>query len=74
MSRHRFRGLLDGQPIPTSPASAPVGSGFMACPIAVPQGMMGQMWLWQQAYQLAFEQARGVLRPSPLDRFAASLN
>jgi len=36
--------------------------------------MMGQMLLWQQAYQLAFEQARAVLQPSPLDRLVASLN
>lgn len=74
MSRHRLRGLLDDQPIP-SPSSAILSmSGFMACPLAVPQGMMGQMLLWQQAYQLAFEQARAVLRPAPLDRFASSLN
>jgi len=74
MSHHRLRGLLDNRPIPTPSSAIPSVNGFMACPLAVPQGMMGQMLLWQQVYQLAFEQARAVLRPSPLDRFAASLN
>ena len=74
MSRHRFRGLLDERSIPSPSSAIPSMSGFMACPLAVPQGTMGQMLMWQQAYQLAFEQARAVLRPSPLDRFTASLN
>ena len=74
MSRHHFRGLLDDRPIPSPSSAISSVSGFMACPLAVPQGMMGQMLMWQQAYQLAFEQARAVLRPSPLDRFTASLN
>ena len=74
MSHHRLRGLLDDRSIPTPSSAIPSVSGFMACPLAMPQGMMGQMQMWQQAYQLAFEQARAVLRPSPLDRFTASLN
>ncbi|MBI1916842.1 MAG: hypothetical protein HYS12_19215 [Planctomycetes bacterium] len=74
MSRHRFRGLLDDRPIPSPSSAIPSVSGFMVCPLAMTQGMMGQMSMWQQAYQLAFEQARAVLRPSPLDRFVASLN
>ena len=74
MSHHRLRGLLDDRPIPTPSSAIPSVSGFMVCPLAAPQGMMGQMQMWQQVYQLALEQARAVLRPSPLDRFTASLN
>ena len=74
MSPHRFRGLLDNRPLPSPSSAIPSVSGFMVCPLAAPQGMMGQLLMWQQAYQLAFEQARAVLRPSPLDCFAASLN
>ena len=71
MSPHRFRGLVDSQPIPGPSSSVPSVSGFMACPLTTLQGMMGQMLLWQQSYQLAFEQARAVLRAEPFDAPAA---
>ena len=74
MAHHRFRGLVDDRSIPSPSSAIPTVSGFMACPLTIPQGMMGQMLMWQQAYQLAFEQARAVLRPSPLNRLVASLN
>jgi hypothetical protein len=73
MAHHRFRNLLDDRPALGPSSAIPSVSGFMACPLAVPQGM-GQFLMWQQAYQLAYEQARAVLQPSPLARFSASLN
>src|SRR4051794_22016567 len=73
MHGHLSRDPVARGPTPGTPAAVPM-SGFMMCPLAMPQGAMGQMLLWQQAYQLAFEQARAAAQPSPLERLTASLN
>ena len=74
MIRHRFRGLAEAGPVPGAAAPVPSMSGFVVCPLAVLPGMAGQTLAWQQVHQFAQEQARAVLRPSPVERFAASLN
>ena len=74
MSAPRFGSLEDTRPASSGSLSRPSVSGFVMCPLAVPQGMTAQMLMWQQAYQLAFEQARAVLQPSLLDRLVPSLN
>ncbi len=68
MHRHRFRGFVDKTPVQHASGHPGVGVGFMACPVAVYPGMMAQVMLWQQAYQIAFEQARAVLQPSRVER------
>jgi hypothetical protein len=63
MHAHRFRDSLeDTQPLSSLPTMLVSASGFMVCPLAVRQGMMGPAVQWQQLYQLAFEQARESLR------------
>jgi hypothetical protein len=76
MSRHRFLGLVRTEPALPANASALV-SGFVACPMVLQAAVLqaGQ-WAWQQqVYQLAYEQAQAVVRPSLLERWqAASAN
>ena len=74
MNRPRFSVFAEIASVPGASAPAPSASGFVLCPLAVQPGMAAQVLAWQQVYQFALEQARAVLRPSPLERFAASLN
>jgi hypothetical protein len=60
MHHHRFPGQ-------TNPAPAPPAGGFMLCPAAL-QGWPGPVCPWQHLYQLAYDQARAVVRPSLLER------
>jgi hypothetical protein len=66
MGRHRFLDLLNAEPaVPAAETPATLG-GFMACPMV----LQTAAWSWQQnVYQLAFEQARAVVRPSRLERW-----
>jgi hypothetical protein len=70
MSVHRLRDVLssdrDSSPVPASSVC-----GFVVCPLVSGQhGMMAQMMMLQ-VYQLAYEQARAVSRPSRLERLEA---
>ena len=70
MSGHRLRDVLssdrDNSLVPASSVC-----GFVACPLVAGQpGMMAQMVMFQ-VYQLAYEQARAVSRPSRLERLEA---
>ena len=65
MSEHRFLHLLQAEPAIPAAATATATSGFMVCPLV----LQGAAWSWQHVYQLAFEQARAVVRPSILERW-----
>ncbi len=68
---HRFHGATNPRPVLGPAAPVASASGFMLCPVGVPQGMMGQLLFWQQAYRLAYEQAQAVVQPSLFERFVA---
>ena len=69
MHRHRFLEQLERQRLP-QPRPQPINSGaFCACPMALAMGVPAAAWHWQQRiYQLAFEQAQAVVRPSLPER------
>ncbi len=71
MHHHRFLQQKGFAPLSSVAASAPSASAFMVCPAVLSQGWMGQPCPWRQLYQLAYEQARAVLRPSRLERLQA---
>jgi hypothetical protein len=66
MSQHRFLDLVQSRPVQAAELATPVSGAFVACPIV----LQGPARVWQeQIYQLAFEQARAVVRPSILERW-----
>jgi hypothetical protein len=70
MQRHRFLdGALPQQQLPRA-RSAPISpSAFCVCPIGLARGVNSEAYQWQLLiYQLAFEQAQAVVRPSLLER------
>ena len=78
MQYHRFLGQLDNSsasPVAVGVSSAPSVGGFVLCPPAcLPVGWAGQAMMWQ-VYQLAYQQAQAVVRPSRLERLeTATLN
>ena len=69
MNTRRIPGLEEEFrfPKPAAPAIGP--EGFMVCPLALLQSQSPAQQNWQSAlYQLAFEQAQAVLRPSLPER------
>jgi hypothetical protein len=68
MGHHRFREQqrLVLSPVVTGPV--PSREAFMVCPAVLTQGWMGQPCPWRPVYQLAYERALAVLRPSRLER------
>jgi hypothetical protein len=73
MHRHRFLGQEDFGPLRASPPVA-AASAFMVCPLVAQPGWLVPSCPWQ-VYQLAYEQACAVVRPSRLERLeAASAN
>ena len=68
MYRNRFHNEEDFGPRWSVGAPAVFPSAFVLCPVALPQGGIGQQCLWQQVYQLAYEQAQAVVRTSRLER------
>jgi hypothetical protein len=46
-------------------------SAFVVCPVVLQQGWPVQPFAWRQVYQLAYEQAWAVVRPSRLERLQA---
>jgi hypothetical protein len=70
MQRHRYAHLFQESRRAAGPVEVST-NGFMVCPVAVQQ-LMGIGASWQQrTYELALEEARKVVRPSILERFAA---
>jgi hypothetical protein len=68
MQRHRFLDGAVSRQLP-SPQAAPISmSAFCLCPIGL-MPVSGEAYRWQQLiYQLAFEQAQTVVRPSLPER------
>ena len=69
MHRHRFLEHLERQAFP-QPQARPISTAaFCACPMALVMGVPAVALQWQQRiYQLAFEQAQAVVRPSLPER------
>jgi hypothetical protein len=73
MHHDRFVGSQGNGPRSGAAAQVARASAFIACPVALLQGGVGPSLLWQQVYQLAFEQAQAVVRPSRLERYQDAL-
>jgi hypothetical protein len=70
MFRNRISRWLPRNSQETSAASC----GFMACPLALQQGVGEETWaLRRQLYQWALEQAALVVRPSIVERWQVNL-
>jgi hypothetical protein len=69
MHRHRFLEQLEQQGLP-QPRPQPISRGaFCACPMGLMMAVPPLALQWQQRiYQLAFEQAQAVVRPSLPER------
>ncbi|HWG44711.1 MAG TPA: hypothetical protein VN688_18190 [Gemmataceae bacterium] len=70
MHHHRFLDLEEFAPLPAVATPSPA-SAFLVCPLVLSQGGMGLPCPWQQIYQLAYERAQAVVRPSRLERLQA---
>ena len=70
MRRHRFLQHTEAIPVPPPPPQPNVNpSAFFLFPSAVPPGMTVEQWMMRQMiYQLAFQQAQAVVRPSLPER------
>ncbi len=69
MQHHRFRNEAFSRQLPR-PQAAPINlSAFCLCPIALWPGVSSEAYRYQQmVYQLAFDQALAVVRPSLPER------
>jgi hypothetical protein len=69
MQRHCFLDATLSRQLPR-PQAAPIStSAFCLCPIAQMPGVSSEAYRWQLLiYQLAFEQAQAVVRPSLPER------
>jgi hypothetical protein len=69
MQRHRILEAALSRQLPRPPAAPINASAFCICPIGLLQGVSAEASRWQQLlYQLAFEQAQAVVRPSLPER------
>jgi hypothetical protein len=69
MQHHRFSSQAEHHYLPQPPAPAFTPGSFVACPLALLQGLSAAQLAGQAAvYQLAFEQAQAILRPSLPER------
>jgi hypothetical protein len=69
MPHHRFQEPFDFYRLPQPAVQAPTSGSFVACPAALVQGLSPTQQLWQcSLYQLAFEQAQAMARPSLVER------
>ena len=69
MYRHRFLEQLEPQRLPRPQARPINAAAFCVCPMALVTGVPAVALSWrQQVYQLAFEQAQAVVRPSLPER------
>ena len=71
MHRHRFLEREKFTPLPALATTGPSATAFVVCPVVLSQGWMGQPCPWRSIYQLAYEQAQAVVRPSRLERLQA---
>ena len=69
MHGHRFQNQRGFYRLPQPPAPRPTPGTFIAYPMPLFQGLNAEQRSWQQSvYQLAFEQAQAVVRPSLRER------
>jgi hypothetical protein len=69
VASHRFRSWLGENRLSQSSVAQPSLKGFVACPVPVLQAFgMHQLTRQQQLYQMAFQEAQAVARPSILER------
>jgi hypothetical protein len=69
MHRHRFLEQLNRLPLPQPQAHPIPTSAFCACPLSLMAGLSVATMQWRQRiYQLAFEEAKAVVRPSLPER------
>jgi hypothetical protein len=69
MPRRPFESLTESPRLPHPAAPAMSLAGFVACPVQVIHGLVGNWQAWQQAvYLAAFAEAQAVARPSLLER------
>jgi hypothetical protein len=68
MSSDRFQALTGGTQVAEPKVAA---QGFVMCPLAL-QASAGSC-PWQQVYEMAYAQARAVVRPSIIERLARDL-
>jgi hypothetical protein len=69
MNRLRTMTNPESVRLPQPPPAPVTPTGFMACPACVPGLTDAQRWL----YQMAFEQAQAVVRPSLPERDLAGV-
>jgi hypothetical protein len=73
MSSHRFVDQVNAAPwVSAAATSAPSLSGFVVCPLAVQQWLVGRDWQWQ-VYQRAWQEAQALAQPSVVQRFQTEL-
>ena len=68
MHSHRFRNQTDLWRRSRSQEALVSAKGFMLCPPALLPVEPASLCAWQGIYQLAFQQAQAVVRPSLLER------
>jgi hypothetical protein len=74
MLHHRFREQIENLSLPGLAAEVVRPKGFVLCPPFLVEGMNGGCcWVQQQIYQLAFQQAEAVVRPSRFERAMAQV-
>jgi len=74
MRGHRTVSEVEVYRLPAPPVPGITAAGFACCPAASLHGLTLVQWCCVQAvYQLAFEQAQAVARPSLLERDLAGV-
>jgi hypothetical protein len=69
MHHHRIQIYLDGYRLPEPPAPIPAAGSFVFCPIVLLHGVSLPQQLCQwSVYQLAYERAQALIRPSLPER------
>ncbi len=67
MHRHRFVEQLNQNRMPRPQVAAFNPNAFCACPLCLVMGGSAMQWQ-QRVYQLAYEEAKAVVKPSILER------
>lgn len=74
MHHNRLQHQVGFAPLSTETAPAPATDTFLVCPVVLMQGWMGQSCPWQDVYQLAYERAQAVMRPSRVELLHRSVS
>jgi len=74
MNHNRIQHQFGLAPLSTETAPAAETNTFLVCPVVLLQGGMGQACPWQGIYQLAYERAQAVVRPSRVELIHRSVS